>query len=466
MNLPYLRYAFVIALAIDLSASRALPSDNVPLPPAPALNIVTIAPPGGNYTEPSIAVNPKDPNQVVAVYQGGESAQGSASAAFSRDGGKSFVIASGTKPPDWKVAGDVTTTFDNQGHAFLCYLAFDKLGTTSYWAHNAGRNGIFVRRSPDGGKTWDKDATAIRVWPTGHEPNIQFEDEPRIFADNGARSPYAGNLYVGWVEWQIDKSIMLFSRSIDGGETWSNPLQISTHPGLPRDDNGSLGGFMQAVGPDGTIHAIWQDGNSIVLAHSKDGGRTFHRPRPTIQTGPIYFGEVPGISRVEGFPQIAVFGRSLYLTWSDYTNGDVDVFLSRSDDGGSTWSKPVRVNDDPIHDGCDQFLQWLAVDDSTGDLYVQFYDRRSDPSNRLSKMTISRSTDGGSTFKNYAWTTNPFEGRGIFWGDYTWLSAHAGRVYGIWTEVIPPPESNQQTLHPKPTTIIRVGTADFSKPGY
>ncbi len=81
--------------------------------------------------------------------------------------GRSFAIATGTKPSDWRVLGDVSTTFDNQGRAFLCYLAFDRLGTTSYWAHNAGRNGIFVRRSLDGGKTWEKDAAALKVFATG-----------------------------------------------------------------------------------------------------------------------------------------------------------------------------------------------------------------------------------------------------------------------------------------------------------
>ncbi len=63
-----------------------------------------------------------------------------------------------------------------------------------------------------------------------------------MFADNSLTSRYAGNLYVGWVEWQLEKSVMPFSRSSDDGKTWSEAKQISVHPGLPRDDNGSLGG--------------------------------------------------------------------------------------------------------------------------------------------------------------------------------------------------------------------------------
>lgn len=439
-----------------------------PLPRAPGARVVNVSSPPGVPSEPGIAVNPRNPDQVVVVYQT------TAAAAYSIDGGRTFTIAEGAKPTDWRIAGDVTTTFDNKGNAFLCYLAFDHLGTTDYWAHNAGRNGIFVRRSPDGGKTWEKQATAVKAFPTGHEPNIQFEDEPRIFADNGPNSRYYGNLYVGWVEWQIDKSVMLFSRSTDAGATWSPALQISTHPGLPRDDNGSLGGFVAAIAPDGTIHAIWDDGNSIVLTESHDGGKTFSRPRAVIETGPPYFGEVPGVSRVEGFPQIAVESRgnkggNLYITWSDYRNGDIDVFLISSSDGGRNWSQPVRVNDDPIHDGTDQFYQWMAVDPITGAIYIDFYDRRADQENRKTRITLARSTDGGRSFKNYAWTDNTFEGQRVFLGDYTWITAYNNRVYGAWTEVAPqtakPEEEPRESRGATPrgtSTVVRVGTADFS----
>jgi hypothetical protein len=124
-----------------------------------------------------IAVNPINPNQVVAVFQG------HSRAAYSTDSGRTFQLAEGTTPTDWRTAGDVSTTFDDKGHAFLCYLTFDQLSTTSYWAYGAGRNGIFVRRSLDGGKIWEHDPVALKAFPTGHEPNIQWEDMPRIFAD-------------------------------------------------------------------------------------------------------------------------------------------------------------------------------------------------------------------------------------------------------------------------------------------
>ncbi len=356
------------------------------LPRAPGARVVDVSPLDEHGSEPGIALNPRDPSQIVAVYQG------NSRVAFSTDSGRTFTLAQGTAPTGWRVGGDVSTTFDNKGHAFLSFLAFDALGTTSYWAHGAKRNGIFVRRSLDGGKTWEPNAVAVKAYMSSDEPNIQWEDMPRIFADNMPRSPYAGNLYEGWIEWQIDKSIMLFARSTDDGRTWSTPIRISTHAGLPRDDNGALVGFTATVGPDGEIYAIWHDGNEITLATSRDGGRTFAPSRAIITTAPPYF-NVPGVSRVMGFPQIGIDPRSglLHVTWSDYRNGDVDVFASRSADHGRTWSPPLRVNDDPKHDGNDQFFQWMAVDPKNGDVYVQFYDRRGDPANRETRMTLARS---------------------------------------------------------------------------
>jgi hypothetical protein len=468
MPSPFLRVLSFLLLA-GLGAQRPLAAQSPPLPLAPGAHL-TIVSPNGRYTEPGIALNPANPKQIVVVYQGGpEAAQGKGGISYSIDGGRSFLRANRTVPADWRVVGDVTTAFDNHGRAFLCYLAFDKLGTPSYWAHNAGRNGIFVLRSPDGGKTWDKAAVAVKSFAKGNEPDLQFEDEPRIFSDTNPASPHAGNLYVGWVEWQLTQSIMLFSSSTDGGKTWSPPIRVSTRPGLPRDDNGSLGGFGLAVAPDGVLSAIWHDGNNITLTQSKDGGKTFTPSRPIFETAPPYFGDVPGVSRVEGFPQMSA-GKSgkLYICWSDYRNGDVDVFIATSADNGRTWSKPVRVNSDSLHNGSDQFYQWMTLDAASGDLYVIFYDRRHDPADRKTRVTLARSTDGGRSFENYAWTQEGFNAGGAFLGDYTWLTAYQGNVYGAWTETTAregekiPRSATQDRGPATPLTFIRVGVADFS----
>jgi hypothetical protein len=451
--------------ALVLIAAPFLAAAQTSLPLAPAASVVDLSPAGGTFSEPAVALDPSDPNCLVVVYQVG------AFAAYSINAGKTFSPAETSHPTDYRIAGDVSTTFDNLGHAFLCYLAFDHLGTPQYWAHHAGRNGIFVRRSLDAGKTWQPASVPVKAFPTGHEPGLQFEDQPRIFADNSPGSPYRGNLYVGWIEWQLDKSIMLFSRSTDDGLTWSPAIRISTHAGLPRDDNGAVGGFVQAIAPDGALYAIWHDGNAITMTESHDGGKSFSPSHPIIETGPPYFDEVTGVYRVGGFPQIAIDpkSRTLYTAWSDYRNGDIDVFIAASSDYGRHWSEPVRVNDDPVHDGSDQFLQWMAVDPVTGAVYVDFYDRRADPANTKIRVTLARSTDRAHSFANYAWSQDGFESNGAFLGDYTWLTAYNNRVYGVWTKAVPnvTPQTApgaEPSGAPRVSTIIRFGVADFSPP--
>jgi BNR repeat-like domain len=456
------------------------------LPKAPGAEVFSLTPTPGPFTEPSVAINPKNSQQVVAVFQD------NVHASYSQDAGRTWHAAEGVVAPEnYRVSGDVSAAYDNQGHAFVCYIAFDKLGTFNYWAHGASRNGIFVRRSLDGGKTWE--AKHIPVSEYASDPGIPFEDKPYIVADTAGdahapgadKDPYAGNLYVGWTRWTLTGSEMLLSRSTDDGQTWSKPVEIDRHPGLPRDDNGAAEGFAGAVGPDGRLYAVWSQDDDLFFTTSRDGGKTFSKAHSVIHTAPIMFA-VDTLDRANGFPQIAIDPHShrLYVTWTDYRNGDLDIFSATSTDGGKKWSAPVRVNNDPVHNGADQFFQWLAVDPIDGSANIVFYDRRGDPKNRAQTVVLARSTDGGNNFQNYAWTTEPFAVSEVFFGDYSGIAASGGRVYGVWTEQpkVPPaakdkdkdkgkdddkdkdkdkPEAKPAPEPPKRGTVVKVGVADF-----
>jgi hypothetical protein len=76
---------------------------------------------------------------------------------------------------------------------------------------------------------------------------------------------------------------------------------------------------------------------------------------------------------------------------------DTDLFFTRSTDGGTTWSQSVRINDDPANNGCDQFHPWLMVAPD-GSIIVVFLDRRNDPGNLLMDLYITTSIDGGTTW--------------------------------------------------------------------
>jgi hypothetical protein len=422
-------------------------------PPAPKAHIVDITPNAGYFNEPAIAVDPKNPQQLVTAWQV------NASAAYSRDGGATWKVAQGTAPNNYRVSGDVSLAYDASGHAILCYIAFDKLGSTNYWAQGATRNGVFIRRSPDGGQTWEPDAVTV----ISHEstPGIPFEDKPWVVADTSG--PHAGNLYIGWTQFTLAASDLLFSRSTDDGKTWSQPIKLNSVSGLPRDDNGALEGFHGVVGSDGTLYAIWDDRDGIMMAVSHDGGLTFSKDRRIIPAGPGYFG-ITGVARSNGFPQIGMdmrggrHGGNLYVAWSDYSNGDVDVFIASSRDYGKTWSAPVRVNSDPIHNGRDQFFQWMAVDPQSGAVNLIFYDRRTD--NTQTTVTLARSTDGGKTFQNYTWDSDAFAAEGDFLGDYLAITAFGNKVYGAWAHQTS--EEAKSERGKKTRTVLRVGSADFN----
>jgi BNR/Asp-box repeat len=316
-------------------------------------------------------------------------------------------------------------------------------------------------------------------------PGIPFEDKPWVVADTSG--PHAGNLYIGWTQFTLAASDLLFSRSTDGGKTWSQPIKLNSVSGLPRDDNGALEGFHGVVSPDGTLYTIWDDRDGIMMATSHDGGVSFSKDRRIIPAGPGYFG-ITGVSRSNGFPQIGLdphwigdkaangtgdknghrtdrangsrgkHGSNLYVAWSDYSNGDVDVFVSSSADDGKTWSAPVRVNSDPIHNGRDQFFQWMAVDPQSGAVNLVFYDRRTD--NVQTTVTLARSTDGGKTFQNYTWDSEAFAAEGDFLGDYLAITAFGNKVYGAWAHQTS--EEAKTERGKKTRTVLRVGSADFN----
>jgi hypothetical protein len=443
--------ALVVFSSLGLYGMLQSPGQE-PLPPVPGRGWVVLNGVPGRFNEPSIAINPRNPDEIVAAFQA------NASVAYSRDGGRSFTIAAGTAPGNYRVSGDVSITYDDHGHAILCYIAFDRLGTPIYWAHGATRNGIFVRRSLDGGKEWEREAVPVLAHPT--KPGIPFEDKPYIVADT-THSRYAGNLYVGWTEDRLTDAGILFSRSTDDGLSWSKPVQISHERALPRDENGIVEGFDGVVTPDGNLHVVWSGANDdLRYAVSRDGGRTFTRTRVIARTAPAHF-RIFGLPHGNGYPQIAMIpgksgGRAhLYVTWSDYRNGEIDVFCITSRNEGKTWSSPVRVETDPAHDGADHFLPWLATDPATRTIDVMFYDRREDPTGRTAQVVLARSTDDGRSFRNYVWTEKPFDSFNVVLGDYTGLAALDGRVYGAWTETRP-----IAGKRPVPTVVV-VGRANF-----
>jgi hypothetical protein len=182
------------------------------------------------------------------------------------------------------------------------------------------------------------------------------------------------------------------------------------------------------------VYVVWNGPQGLVFTTSTDGGFKFGKNQYITESAGWDF-KVAGLGRANGLPSCGVDvsgGKdhgSIYVCFGDRRNGDPDVFLLVSRDGGATWSKPLRVNNDALKNGKEQFFPWLAVDPADGSLNIAFYDRRGlDGAN--TGLTLARSVDGGRTFVNHKIDQKPFDcpKGGRFFGDYLGIDALSGRV--------------------------------------
>ena len=140
---------------------------------------------------------------------------------------------------------------------------------------------------------------------------------------------------------------------------------------------------------------------------------------------PQGFGPAPVIASDNTLGAFSPFQGRLYVAYAgrrgDTAGDNADVFLVTSDDGGTNWSDPLRVNDDLAtqdgftEGGADargttgrpQFQPNVAVDPTTGTLVVSYLDARYDASRARVATTLATSIDGGATFGPQAFANTP-----------------------------------------------------------
>ena len=272
-----------------------------------------------------------------------------------------------------------------------------------------------------------------------------FEDKPWIVTDNVPGSGFLGNIYLAWTRFDVygsdnpgDSTQILFSRSVDGGESFSVPIRISDSGGDAVDSDDTVEGAVPAVGPEGEVYVAWAGPKGIVFDRSLDGGWTFGEDNVITDNPGGWDIPLPGMARHNGLPvtvaDVSPGGNrgSVYVNWIDERNGDPDVFVIASRDGGESWEAPVRVNDDPLGNGKAQLFTWMAVDPVDGSLNVVFLDRRSTTGTDQG-VTLARSTDGGRSFRNIPVDQADFRcADSVFFGDYLAIAAFGGRVVAAW----------------------------------
>ncbi len=403
--------------------------------------VVKISPHWANTSaEVAIAINPTNPNNIIAVgLQLGTKGQPSVVSNYvyvTLDRGRNWRTIPAHNPQG-RLQADSAIAFDLEGRAYHTYIAYDGIGQAQ---PEIARNGVFVQVSDDHGLNWSEPIVIVDHLNTV-EP---FEDKSWLVADRSPESPNQGNLYVGWSRFDAyqsslagDSTQIFFARSTDHGVTFEVPFRISDQGGSAIDGDEALIGAMPAVGLDGTVYMVWNGPHGLTLDRSVDGGVSFGGDRRIRDTPGGWDLQIDGLWRTNGLPVIDVdysegpHRGSLYINWVDATHGDHDVFVIHSRDQGMTWSSPVRVNDDTVDNGKDQFLTWLSVDPIDGSINVLFYDRRSSEDRKTSVM-LGRSVDGGLSFINYRINQPAFVPNEGFFGDYGGIDAYGGQVAAIY----------------------------------
>jgi hypothetical protein len=341
------------------------------------------------------------------------------------------------------------------------FLAFSGLNPVS---------GMSVSTSTDGGATWGDPVLAV-----GKDINLHFLDKDWMAIDpNDPNRVYL--TYTDFGNFDADPgcpqdfatSIELV-RSTDGGLTWSSPTVLELVCG-----GDAVQGSQVIVGPSGDVNVAWERlpqaaSRAQAFRHSTDRGITFS---PTVLVSDVTcvgdcFALQGGFRSGFEFPMLAVdrsdkpTAGNLYLAWHDGRNkqvpdegaplgvyGYADILVSRSTDGGATWSAPVTANRDRASGETDQYQPAIAVD-RRGRIAVCYYDRSLDPDNFKITRSCSRSKNAGEDWSFERITdrkedfipfhaddavVNPF-----YMGDYDSLAAdtllgHSGFVGGFLIE--------------------------------
>lgn len=373
------------------------------------------------YHEPSIYINPKMPNEIIA---------GTALNQFyhSTDTGKTW--SSSALESSFGVYGDPMMLIDTLGNYYYFHLSNPK--DSGHWVDR-----IVCQKSTDKGKTWNNG--------TG----IAYVDRANQDKQWACVNPRTNDIYLTWTQFDKyesllpdDSSIIFFAKSADQGITWSTPKRINEKSGDCLDNDETVEGATPAVGPNGEIYVSWTGPEGIVFDKSVDNGTTWLDQ--DIKVDPMPGGwtyDIPGIYRCNGLPITACdlsqgkHRGNIYISWSDQRNGEdnTDIWLKRSTDGGLTWDKLIKVNSD--HKKRHQFFNWMCVDQSSGYIYIVFYDRR----RHFGKKTdvyLAWSTDGGASFKDKKISDSPFKPSKLqFFGDYNNIHAVDGIIRPIWTRM-------------------------------
>jgi hypothetical protein len=469
--------------------------------------------PGQNFnypnseTEPWLAVSPTNPNDVAGMWQQDRWSDGGSHglvAAVSHNGGASFAYswphfsncAGGTAANggDYGRSSDPWVSWAPNGDLWSISLSVDR--TTP-------RNAVLAARMRHGRATWsDPFVLKADSSKTGVPLGNNFNDKESLTAD--PTDPSGNLVYAVWDRFVSPSQNaplpayenahafhqpVWFARTATGADarpSWEAAREIFD----PGTENGTISNQIVVTPDGGLVDGFYlfktqqpPTGNFVAVIRSTDKGNTWSKraivvardaaigesdPEP-IHCRPFISGDPPcTIVRSDGvIVDLAVdysaahHGR-VYMTWQDHADnpyGDDLIMLSRSDDGGLTWSPAIKVNQTPAGTFTDQAFEPAVHVNSAGVVAVSYYDFRNDVSGDGQLTTdhwIVHSHDGGATWSE-AHLGGPFDlhqapyARGYFIGDYQGLDSQSSAFRTLFTMASP---ATGTFPNPNPTDVF------------
>jgi hypothetical protein len=338
-----------------------------------------------------------------------------------------------------------TVDWDSNGSAWATTL-----GVVVDSNSNTIASRLRTYKSTNGGQTWTFDSLA-----SGSQTAV---DKQRVWVDHSATSPYHDTLYAIWYNTQP----AVMNRKLPGGN-WDIPIQVSG-----AETKGMAIGGDVTTNAYGDVFGFWPDtgGSSyppqLLFTKSTNGGASYSAPVTIAPTFGSYEIAVPAFASkalmyVSAGAWRTAAKNMVYASWTDLS-GEIGcttgaqapganvaslcktrIWFSRSANGGTTWSTPVKINNQSCP--TDQFNQRMVVDETTGTLGIIYYDTISDPGRKKADVWYQASFDDGATWYPPVRLTSAQTDETVAgadpsnqYGDYNGLSASAHVLFPSWTD--------------------------------
>ncbi len=385
--------------------------------------------------EPYMIIDPHNGNHIVVAWMGYTvGSPFGIKVKVSNDGGTSWG-ASTFLPHQATIfhSADVSLAFDTAGYLWACYIDFSE-------APDSGA--IYVVRSSDGGTTWGTPSKVMDAFDDGAQIPI---DRP-WFTIN----PVTNHFYVTSkpAPWILPPCRPYFRTSANAGATWAPWRYIDT-AGFLVGSLISAPMAAPAVGSDGVFHCVYPSYLSsqnilpgyIHASSANDGVSFSYHGKYMLTTASTDTLPKVGYNLAvdPSNPQHLAFNFTAKLQ-----HNDLDIWVDQSTDGGSTWTTPVRVNDDPVNNGVMQDLTWSHFD-VNGDLIVGWRDRRDAPAPDTGYSVPSEiwgailRKDSANFSHNFKISDTLAQFNGTYLdhpgNDFMNIALHNDTVYAVWGDV-------------------------------